>query len=476
MTRAPSTDGPVMTPKPHFTAFLDRTVRVGAVAVVLAGAVVMAGWILDIALLKSLLPGLATMKTNTACGFIAGGAALWLLYTSARGSVSHYVGRGLAVIVMTLGILTLSEDIFALDFGLDQLVWAVRSQHSNDLYPDRMAPITALNFAFVGCALLTLNTRRSCLAASTDWIVIPAFLTSILALIGYAYGVSSLYKVGVYSSMALHTALAFCILILGILAADPSRGIADLFGSDSAGGVVARRLLPTLPMAIFVIGWIRLGGQNMGLYDTNFGLALMITISITMIVFAVSITASRLQKVDAARKRTEIELVTLNAELDQRVHERTEQLAQLTDELNAANNALKRMSLQDELTALGNRRFFDRYLSKQIAIAQRHKRALALVMCDVDAFKAYNDHYGHQAGDECLRQIGAALRSCCRRAADMAARYGGEESSHSSCRTPTWPAHARSPKRRAWRSAISEFRTLIPRPRPLSASAAASPF
>ena len=48
-------------------------------------------------------------------------------------------------------------------------------------------------------------------------------------------------------------------------------------------------------------------------------------------------------------------------------------------------------------------------------------------MCDVDAFKAYNDHYGHQAGDESLKQVAAALQSCCRRPADMVARYGGEE-------------------------------------------------
>jgi diguanylate cyclase (GGDEF)-like protein len=49
------------------------------------------------------------------------------------------------------------------------------------------------------------------------------------------------------------------------------------------------------------------------------------------------------------------------------------------------------------------------------------------MLCDVDYFKSYNDHYGHQAGDECLKQVAAALRTCCRRTADMTARYGGEE-------------------------------------------------
>jgi diguanylate cyclase (GGDEF)-like protein len=88
---------------------------------------------------------------------------------------------------------------------------------------------------------------------------------------------------------------------------------------------------------------------------------------------------------------------------------------------------LRRISLHDWLTNLPNRRFFDIYLDQQVAVAHRHKRILALILCDIDSFKAYNDHYGHQAGDECLKQVAAAVNSCCRRPADMAARYGGEE-------------------------------------------------
>jgi diguanylate cyclase (GGDEF)-like protein len=102
-------------------------------------------------------------------------------------------------------------------------------------------------------------------------------------------------------------------------------------------------------------------------------------------------------------------------------------LAQLSAALSTANTALELLSLKDGLTDLANRRFFDTYLAAQVAVARRHKRTLALVLCDVDAFKAYNDHYGHQAGDECLKRVATALRSCCRRPADMAARYGGEE-------------------------------------------------
>ncbi len=102
-------------------------------------------------------------------------------------------------------------------------------------------------------------------------------------------------------------------------------------------------------------------------------------------------------------------------------------LVQVSVELAAANNALGELSRHDALTGLGNRRFFDQYLTDQIALAHRHGRALSLVLCDVDHFKGYNDLYGHQAGDECLVQVAAALLSCCQRPADLAARYGGEE-------------------------------------------------
>ena len=102
-------------------------------------------------------------------------------------------------------------------------------------------------------------------------------------------------------------------------------------------------------------------------------------------------------------------------------------LARVSRKLKAANETLEQLSLKDGLTGLANRRFFDTYLYAQIAVARRYKRPLALVLCDVDFFKAYNDHYGHQAGDECLKRIATALQSCCRRPADIPARYGGEE-------------------------------------------------
>src|SRR5690606_31786275 len=70
---------------------------------------------------------------------------------------------------------------------------------------------------------------------------------------------------------------------------------------------------------------------------------------------------------------------------------------------------------------------FDNFLAHHMALAARQKTNLSLVLCDVDCFKAYNDHYGHLAGDECLRKVAQILQTACQRSTDLVARYGGEE-------------------------------------------------
>lgn len=96
-------------------------------------------------------------------------------------------------------------------------------------------------------------------------------------------------------------------------------------------------------------------------------------------------------------------------------------------EQRANEDALQQLSLSDALTGIGNRRCFDDFLDREWRRAARERTSLALVMCDVDFFKKYNDCYGHPAGDKVLRAVGQALGTIIRRPADLAARYGGEE-------------------------------------------------
>lgn len=88
---------------------------------------------------------------------------------------------------------------------------------------------------------------------------------------------------------------------------------------------------------------------------------------------------------------------------------------------------LAALSEQDSLTGLANRRQFDRILNREWRRARRNGLPLSLVMADVDFFKAYNDRYGHLAGDDCLVQLSTLLEGSLRRPGDLAVRYGGEE-------------------------------------------------
>lgn len=110
------------------------------------------------------------------------------------------------------------------------------------------------------------------------------------------------------------------------------------------------------------------------------------------------------------------------------IRERLEQQLHLvSDGLAQANVELSSLALKDPLTHLANRRAFDGAVQRELARARREGGPVSLLMLDVDHFKKFNDHYGHPAGDACLRRIASAIASELTRPADLAARYGGEE-------------------------------------------------
>lgn len=104
-----------------------------------------------------------------------------------------------------------------------------------------------------------------------------------------------------------------------------------------------------------------------------------------------------------------------------------QQLRALKVDLERKNAELEALSCSDGLTGVLNRRGFDNFLNKEWLRAVREHRHLGLLLIDLDHFKDYNDHYGHQAGDECLRRVASALGAGLKRASDLLARYGGEE-------------------------------------------------
>ena len=124
-----------------------------------------------------------------------------------------------------------------------------------------------------------------------------------------------------------------------------------------------------------------------------------------------------------------VSFVVLNAKIRalQRLESMRAKQLEMSRDLATANRELEKLSRQDGLTGIANRRYFDSYLLTEARRGAREKAPVSLILSDVDHFKAFNDCYGHQAGDDCLRRVAAALSSAGRRPADLAARYGGEE-------------------------------------------------
>jgi diguanylate cyclase (GGDEF)-like protein len=102
-------------------------------------------------------------------------------------------------------------------------------------------------------------------------------------------------------------------------------------------------------------------------------------------------------------------------------------LVDVTQKLDSANAELLRLSTTDALTGIANRRSLDHFMEREWRRCLRMKKPLALVMMDIDYFKLFNDKYGHQAGDDCLKKVAEQIARAAPRATDLAARYGGEE-------------------------------------------------
>ncbi len=117
-----------------------------------------------------------------------------------------------------------------------------------------------------------------------------------------------------------------------------------------------------------------------------------------------------------------IDAVVLNAKLDA-----MQRIANMRHDLQKANQKLRLMAMRDGLTGLANRRHFDEAMIKEFKRSTRSQTPLSLVLADIDKFKFYNDNYGHQAGDDCLKIVAKLIQSVIKRPGDLVARYGGEE-------------------------------------------------
>ncbi len=137
-----------------------------------------------------------------------------------------------------------------------------------------------------------------------------------------------------------------------------------------------------------------------------------------------------MMKVEARELRLEQmieELKSAKAKIEDYAHHLEDMVAERTKELNLANKELEKLANLDGLTRIANRGYFDRFISNEWAKCAECNEPFAIIMSDVDCFKKFNDTYGHQMGDECLKSVAKVFERVASRPRDLAARYGGEE-------------------------------------------------
>ncbi|ARU56686.1 7TM domain sensor-containing signal transduction diguanylate cyclase [Oleiphilus messinensis] len=181
----------------------------------------------------------------------------------------------------------------------------------------------------------------------------------------------------------------------------------------------------TIAWGAMLLGGVILAMNKTGILPTNmfteYATHIGSALEVVLLSFAL---AERINTERRLRYEAQVKLLEstqrVNEELEVRVQERTEKLEQLTRQLMELSNT-------DQLTGLHNRRYLDEALLEEFQRSTRYHHCLAIVLIDIDHFKQVNDEYGHQAGDDCLREVAQRIKQGLRWPSDIPARYGGEE-------------------------------------------------
>ncbi|MES2467796.1 MAG: PAS domain S-box protein [Verrucomicrobiota bacterium] len=291
-------------PNPVLVAALRRFSHFASGTAILVGSAVLVGWLCDVSALKSILPIWVTMKANTALAFVLAGVALWMTRPEQTFPNPGHLGQGCAAACALIGLLTLSEHLFGWDLKIDQLLIADRSSALESSHPGRMAPVTALNFLLLGGALLLLEVKARHSHRPAHGLALVVSLTGLMALICYGYDPQYL-TVASATKMALHTALLFTLLPLGILCVRPERGLMAVITSEAEGGRMARRLLPAAIGIPIVLGWLKLTGEMGGLYSARFGETLYTTLNVASFAILIWWNAKTSNTKDIERRHAE---------------------------------------------------------------------------------------------------------------------------------------------------------------------------
>ncbi|MFW6078118.1 MAG: ATP-binding protein [Gemmatimonadota bacterium] len=280
-------------------------VRVSAGLVVGIAAAALIGWVADAELLFRWGAGLYPIMPLTILAHLLAGAALAAVAGGRPGRRRRMAAAGVMVLIALLGAGTLVQYLFGIDIGLGRVLFPEAVRAAGGPRAGEPAFNSGTGFLAAGLSLLLLlsGRRRGGRTLVAQLLAAVVLVIALVALLGYVFAVEELYTVGPYAPMSVPSAFAFLLLAVALLFMRPADGFMRIVTADDAGGYAARRLLPATLLLPAALGWLRLLGQEAGLFGTRYGLTLMVTTSTVLLAAIAWWSALVLHRFDAARAR-----------------------------------------------------------------------------------------------------------------------------------------------------------------------------
>jgi len=288
--------------EPRAVSALLSASRIASALVAVIGGLILAGWIWRLGVIRSWEPDHALMKPGASFAFILAGVSLGLLSWGGRGV--RLAARFCALAVALIGLLSLGQDLFGWNIGIDQLLFGAEPEAVGIARPGRMTPHSAFNFLLIGLSLALLDTGGKLGLRTAQLLALLVAAISLMELAGHLFNFVRFSRGGSLVGMAISTSLTFIVLCLGVLFARPERGLMAFVTRASAGGLMTRRMLLAAVSIPLALGVLALAGERAGFFDEPGAISLMAVTTVIVFVTLIWQSARALGQVDAERRLT----------------------------------------------------------------------------------------------------------------------------------------------------------------------------